>query len=242
MSMNGPTSGAPNEARERPAWLIPAVLVTVITVLSGAILLYYFGPAPDLLLSSTGGPARSERIFEARIGDNSFRIRERYVRAIVENNEGEVATIDLHVAWPIQLVDPPDVDLSRPRLLDPADALYLTIAPARAEFDAARRLKELYPTYVSGPAEDAGDGLVRLSMKPGSGYDDQDVFVAGEGERQFIARCFRKKEDEAIATCVRDRVTDRGLSIRYRFNRDLLASWQQLEAGVAAFLEQLRQE
>jgi hypothetical protein len=87
---------------------------------------------------------------------------------------------------------------------------------------------------------DAGHGLTRYRFKTGSGYDDQELFVAGEGERRFIARCFRQKAQSIAATCTRDRLADTGMAVRYRFNRDLLPEWQQLEAGVTALLDKMR--
>lgn len=240
MNANVEPNGPGDQVRERPAWLIPAGVVSAIAVLSAAILLYYFAPSPDLLIAPTESSGRAERTFRTAVGDVRFSIRERYVRAIVEERDGKAASIDLHVAWPISLADPPEVDLDRPLLLDPAESIYLTITAASPEYDSAKRLQTLYPIYVDGPAADAGNGLVRLNMKPGSGYDDQEIFVGGEGERQFIARCFREREQEVLATCTRDRITGDGLAIRYRFNRKLLGDWQQLEAGVAAFLDHLR--
>lgn len=226
--------------RERPAWLIPVTVLGALGFLSGAILLYYFAAAPDLLMPSVAIAQRPEQIIEASIGDNRFLIRERYVRAIVENGSGEAESIEMHVPWPPQLADPPEIDLSHRQPLDPATSLYVTLMPAQPEADSARRLEKLYPYYFDGPGTDAGNGLARYAMKAGSGYDDQEIFVGGEGERKFIARCFRQQTEEVPATCIRSRLIEEGLAVRYRFNRSLLPEWQQLEAGVTAFLEHLR--
>ena len=234
------SSGNADTVRERPAWIIPAIVLAPVVVLSAGILIYYFAPAPDLLISRASDRARPERVFAATLGDNRFLLPERYVRAIVEDKSGKVESIELHAAWPLQLADPPAVDLGRPRLLDPATALYVTLAPAGSGADSARRLEDLYSLYFDGPGTDAGSGLTRYGSKPGSGYADQELFVAGEGERRFIARCFPESAQPIVATCTRDRLADTGLAVRYRFNREFLPEWQQLEAGVSALLDRLR--
>lgn len=233
-------SDAAVTVRERPAWVIAAMVVGAVAVLSAAILLYYFAPAPDLLITRAADSERRERVFATTLGDNRFRLPERYVRTIVEDTAGRVKSIDLHATWPLQLADPPPVDLGKPRLLDPATALYVTITPATANLGGNRRLEEVYRFHFDGPGTDAGNGLTRHRFKSGSGYDDQELFVAGEGERRFVARCFRDSAQPMVSTCTRDRLGDTGMAVRYRFNRDLLPEWQQLEAGVTALLDKLR--
>jgi hypothetical protein len=233
-------SGTEDIVRERPAWLIPAMALAATALLSAGILLYYFAPAPDLLISRTLDQDRPERVFAATLGDNRFLLPERYVREIVEDRSGKIESIELHAEWPLQLADPPAVDLARRRLLDPATALYLTLTTADPGADSGRRLEELYGLYFDGPGTDAGNGLTRHGFKPGSGYADQELFVGGEGERRFIARCFPDSPQPIVATCLRDRLADTGLAVRYRFNRELLPEWQQLEAGVTALLDRLR--
>lgn len=121
------SGGAADTVRERPVWLIPAMVLAAVAVLSAGLLIYYFAPAPDLLVSRASDRSRQEQVFAATLGVNRFLLPERYVRAIVEGRSGNAESIELHAVWPLRLADPPEVDLSAARLLEPATALYVTL-------------------------------------------------------------------------------------------------------------------
>jgi hypothetical protein len=164
------SGSAADTIRERPVWLIPAMVLAVVAILSAGLLIYYFAPAPDLLISRASDRDRQEQVLAATLGANRFLIPERYVRVIVEDRPGNAESIELHAVWPLQLADPPEVDLSAARLLEPATALYVTLTAAVPGVDPARRLEDLYSLYFDGPGTDAGSGLTRHTFKPGSGY------------------------------------------------------------------------
>lgn len=118
--------------------------------------------------------------------------------------------------------------------------VYATISTRDEQLDSTGRLDEVYARFFVDKPLPGPSGLVGRRLKPESGYGSEIVYFMPSEPRPFVARCLAEASPEVPATCLRDVNFGRGLSVLYRFNRDLLADWRTLDAGmqklVAGFL------
>ena len=113
-----------------------------------------------------------------------------------------------------------------------APIVYATISSRDTPLDSTARLDTVYTRFfvdkpVPGPA-----GLVGRRLSADSGYEGEVVFFVPSAPQPFVARCLATATAEVPATCLRDINFGRNLSLLFRFNRDLLPDWQQLDAGM----------
>lgn len=159
------------------------------------------------------------------------------LRIAATRRGGPVERVDLALHWPtlsgysIDLADDFAEDLPS------APIVFATIAPRESALDATDRLDALYAHFFAGKAVAGPSGLVGRHLTADSGYAGEIVYFAPGVPRPFVARCLAEATAEMPATCLRDINFGRGLSLLYRFNRDLLADWQALDKGLRGFAE-----
>lgn len=145
---------------------------------------------------------------------------------------GPVERADLIMHWP-ELTGYSEAlkDDFREGAID-APVIYATVAARDTPVDATGRLDTVYARFFTGKAIPGPDGLVGRALGPDSGYAGEIVFYAPSEPRPFVARCFADETPEMPATCIRDIHFGNSLALVYRFNRDLLAEWRDLDAGM----------
>jgi hypothetical protein len=166
------------------------------------------------------------------IGAEELAIPANMIRSDRTRRGGPVERADLALYWPT--LDGYTDDLADAFRNDGPDApiIYATISTRDERLDATGRLDEVYSRFfidkpLPGPA-----GLVGRKLKPESGYGGEIIYFMPSEPRPFVARCLAEATPEMPATCLRDVNFGRGLSVLYRFNRDLLADWRNLDAGM----------
>jgi hypothetical protein len=113
-----------------------------------------------------------------------------------------------------------------------APIVYATLSTRDEAMDSTERLDEVYSRFFTGPPVPGPNGLVGRKLNPDSGYDGEIVFYVPSQARPFVTRCLADSTPEVPATCLRDFNFGNGLSLLYRFNRDLLADWPALDAAM----------
>ena len=113
-----------------------------------------------------------------------------------------------------------------------APIIYATIGAQLAPLDATARLDTVYARFFSGKPQAGPAGLVGRALGAGSGFDGEIVYFVPSAPQPFVARCPASETAEVPATCLRDINFARDLTISFRFDRNLLGQWQQLEAGM----------
>jgi hypothetical protein len=80
----------------------------------------------------------------------------------------------------------------------------------------------------------APDGLTARRLSLDSGYDGEIVYFGPAGPDRFVTRCLADAPADTPPTCLRDINIGRNLTLLYRFNRDIIHDWQELDAGIRA--------
>lgn len=109
------------------------------------------------------------------------------------------------------------------------------------------RLERIYRPSFEG-AEIAGPGgLVGRRLAASSGYGAETLFYAPAPQeaqktdtRVFMIRCGPETSRFAPANCLRRLSLSSNLHIEYRYRKDRLARWREIEAAVKALVGQFR--
>ncbi|HVZ14897.1 MAG TPA: hypothetical protein VG894_10605 [Bauldia sp.] len=113
-----------------------------------------------------------------------------------------------------------------------APIVYATVSTRDEAMDSTGRLDEVYSRFFTGQPIAGPTGLVGRTLSADSGYAGEIVFFNPSEPRPFVARCLADSTPEVPATCLRDFNFGNGLSLLYRFNRDLLGDWRTLDIAM----------
>ena len=126
--------------------------------------------------------------------------------------------------------------------------LRLKLTAGDRQISAAARFERIYrPAFEGGPVAGPG-GLVGRRLAARSGYGGEILFYdsalegAGSPTNQpFMIRCGSETSRFAPALCLRRLSLSPGLWLEYRYRRDRLERWRQIDAAVTALIAQFRE-
>lgn len=181
-----------------------------------------------------GGHTDDTTLHEIVIGNNVLAVPANAIRFDKSRHDGVAARLDLYLHWPdmegyseAARDDFNNVDGSR-------RILFLSFEPRMMSRDMGGRFAPIYRSLIQQPGTPGPGGLTLFDFSEKSGYMNEVLaVVARPGEAPFVARCLSgPTAEESLAPCERDIHLGDDLSLSYRFPRELLADWPQLEAAV----------
>ncbi|MDO8420859.1 MAG: hypothetical protein Q7S99_01745 [Parvibaculum sp.] len=216
---------------ERPAWILPALVILAVTAFSGLFLYYYFGPTPGELLGQSPRASAESRNVEAVVGGTRFLIPENYTRYPSQRSGGSHTEIAMHALLPDFTPYAPSLQSEFSDNSPGAEVIFFTLHRAEATLPAERRLKEVYARlFTSSTPERVKDGLDRFSFKDDSGYRDQDLFAGTDSSgRLVLLVCQRRTDLIESPNCSRTLLMTRNLALTYRYKREHLDSWRRTD-------------
>jgi|SRR5665213_3482417 hypothetical protein len=113
-----------------------------------------------------------------------------------------------------------------------APIVYATIAARDSPLDSTARLDGVYARFFIGKPVAGPAGLAGRRLSVDSGYEGEIVYFVPSASQPFVARCLDSTTPDVPATCLRDINFGRNLSLLFRFDRQLLADWPLLDAGM----------
>lgn len=183
-----------------------------------------------------GGHTDDTTLHEIVIGNNVLAVPANAIRFDKSRHDGVAARLDLYLHWPdmegyseAARDDFNNVDGSR-------RILFLSFEQRMMSRDMSGRFAPIYRSLIQQPGTPGPGGLTLFDFSEKSGYMNEVLaVVARPGEDAFVARCLSgPTAEESLAPCERDIHLGDDLSLSYRFPRELLADWPQLEAAVRA--------
>lgn len=216
---------------ERPAWILPAVVIAAVLIFSGLFLYYYFGPTTGELLGKDPKASAATRRIEAVIGGTRFLIPENYTRYPSQRSGGAQPEVAMHALLPDFTPYAPERQNEFLDNAPDASVIFFTLQEAAAMLPAERRLKEVYSKYLtsSAPEKDA-NGLERFGFRSDSGYKDQDLLVGTDTDgRLVLIICQRRTALTDSPNCTRSLLLTRNLALTYRYKRGQLDRWQRID-------------
>ncbi|MGV8997869.1 MAG: hypothetical protein ACOH12_13060 [Parvibaculaceae bacterium] len=223
--------GGGEMVHERPAWILPVLVILTVTAFSGLFLYYYFGPRPAELLGQDPRASAATRRVEAIVGGMRFLIPENFTRYPAQRNGGVHNEMAMHALLPDFAPYTPSQDEEFADQSANSEVIYFTLQKTESTLPATRRLKEIYAKQFASPKpEQDPSGLERFTFKEKSGYADQDLLAATDKDGHLILlMCQRATELNDSPNCTRTVLMTSTLSLTYRYKRAHLEAWQRID-------------
>lgn len=216
---------------ERPAWILPALVILAVAAFSGLFLYYYFGPTPEELLGHTPRASAESRKVEAVVGGTRFLIPENFTRYPSQRSGGNHTEIAMHALLPDFAPWSPALQSEFSDNSPDADVVFFTLHQAGATLSAKRRLRDIYARHFTSTKPDVSiSGLEKFTFREDSGYRDQDLFVGADTDgRLVLLMCQHVTPLIESPNCMRTLLLTRSLALTYRFKRSHLDDWQRID-------------
>lgn len=225
--------------RERPAWIIPLLVLLGVLIFSGVFLYYYFGPTPGEILGMDPRASAVEENIEVIVGNTRFMVPEHYTRYPNQRTGGRQTALDMHALLPDLTPWSPELQAEFDDNSASSDVIYFSLREAATPLSSARRFNTIYSKYLSATPPEAGpDGLQLFSFNDESGYAGQDLLVGKDGEgRMTLILCDRQGPLVESPNCSRSLLLGPSLELDYRYKRDHLGEWREIDAAVIALVK-----
>ncbi len=216
---------------ERPAWILPALVILAVTTFSSLFLYYYFGPAPGELLGYTPRASAESRKVEAVVGDTRFLIPENFTRYPSQRSGGNHTEIAMHALLPDFTPYSPALQAEFSDNSPNAEMVFFNLHQADNMLSAKRRLSEIYARHFTTTTPDKSvPGLEKFTFREDSGYRDQDLLVGADADgRLVLLMCQHVTSLIPSPNCMRTLLLKRSLALTYRFKRTHLGDWQRID-------------
>jgi len=119
--------------------------------------------------------------------------------------------------------------------------VFLSFEERMMSRDMSGRFEPIYKSLIVQPGTPGPAGITLHGFTEKSGYLNEVLAVAPRpGKEPFVARCLSgPSAEESLAPCERDVHVGSNLSLTYRFPRQFLDRWQELDAAIAAEAAQI---
>ncbi len=198
-------------------------------------LAYYFVPEPATLIAKAGADDDGSRIVRVAFEDGAFEVPAGLLARVKRAAFGPVEQLDLIVPWPFDGERIPTVAESQSL----KSWLLLQFEPNDGRLNSRERFEKIFVHYFTGPPVPADAGLIQYDFKPDSPYAGIQLFVDRQANPPVYLRCDIAPSSLGPRLCERRfRLTER-LYLRYRFDRDLLSRWVEVDQQVKSIVERV---
>lgn len=210
------------------------VLATAILLaLGGGALAYFVVPDPVHLWTTLTTEKTETRLVRIEFEGSTFEVPEGMVARVKHRTFGPVQQMDLIAPRPFDPDRIPD-DAKRLR-----NWTLLQFEPVDGRISQKERFERIYVNYFAGPPVAAMAGLVQYDFAPKSPYADMQLFVDRQADPPVFLSCDVKPSSLGPVLCERRmKVTDR-ITLRYRFPRDMLERWVEVDKDVKTVLDRI---
>jgi hypothetical protein len=175
-------------------------------------------------------------LHEIVIGNDVIRVPANAIRFERSRRDGIASRLDLYLRYP-------EMDGYSAAARDDFNGVggrrkivFLSFEERIMSRDMSGRYEPIYKRLVAQPGKPGPGGTTLYDFTEKSGYLNEVLAVAERrGKDPFVARCLTgPAAEESLAPCERDLHVGANLSLTYRFPKELLATWQELDAAIAA--------
>jgi len=229
------------QMRERPAWLIPLILIIILIVLTVIVLVRYFAPSVEEITGAAPVGSEAALPVNVSVAGRAFAIPEHYTRIPKERSGGVQEIVHLHALLP-------DLEpYTNARAEEFADlgpdskVLEIDLHVDRNPLTEAERFERVYLNFVENAAgEDAPYGLTRYTFRPDTPYKHEELWVRREENELVVLRCLKATDRIRAPYCRRDAEVMPGVVVSYRFKRPFLHSWRDIDTRVRRLVASFR--
>jgi len=220
--------------KERPAWIIPLLVLSGVLIFSGIFLYYYFGPTSGEILGRDPRASAADQNIEIIVGNKRFMVPEHYTRYPNQRAGGRQDVLDMHALLPGLTPWSPEQQEAFNDNSARSNVVYFSLRQTATPLNSVRRFKTIYSKYLSAKEPEAGpDGLRLFAFDGESGYAGQDLLVGKDGEeRMTLILCDRRGPLVESPNCTRSLLLGPSLELGYRYKRSHLEDWRAIDKAV----------
>lgn len=227
----------PVEAIEEPSWAIPVTVIVVVGILSLGFLAYYFAPTVTEILGQAPKPSEETQPVDVTIASVHHLIPTNYTRFAYGRRGGIQDKIELYALLPdLKPYEPDLVEAFQDASAD-SQVIYFDIEEQpQSALTEDNRFRKVYLKLVTDIQGDRGPyGLRHYAFEGSTAYHEEELFLRENDDGTVIMfRCYKEKRNIASPTCRRDMELGQGLLLHYRFMRNQLGNWQDIDQGIRA--------
>jgi hypothetical protein len=235
---------APGGRGRRRRWLVwPIAVIGICLVLAPAVVMLerHGVIATGMFDGFTNDEVSRDGVFPVTIGDGRFIVSGRFLRRIARDDKGEVEQIELALPWPADVEAVLTEAVVAPDAPRVSDTVFVSIKRRDVLAQVAERLERIYPHYLSDEEPRLVHGLEARSFNDDTAYRGQELLSGtAEDGLEFALSCDIRRTDNMPSMCRRQFLVQEGFAVIYRYHRDHLADWRDIEAMVARFFDGLR--
>ena len=223
--------------QERPAWLIPVMVIAGVIIFSAIFVYYYFGPTPSELLGLDPRASESTERVDVEIGDLHFLIPANFTRYPLQRVGGLQDEIDLHALLPELSPYSQERREAFESNAEDADAIHFKIYLAKDLLPASRRLDDIYMRHLTNREPLEGPyGLALYNFNDNSGYRDQSLLTAQLDQNLLLLLCFNASVIVFSPSCTRTFHLSDEVAVTYRYKRAHLEDWHRIDSVLTALV------
>lgn len=180
------------------------------------------------------GHTDDQTMHEIVIGNDVIAAPANMIRFERARADGVARRLDLYMRWPSMDGYSRETRNDFNHVGGSRRIIFVSLEERMMSRDMSDRFAPIYSTLIERPGM-PGPGRTTLYRLPAkAGYVDEELAVAAQpGRNPFVARCLTgASAAESLAPCERDVHVGRGLSLSYRFPRELLGQWEKLDAAL----------
>ncbi len=181
------------------------------------------------------GNTEDRTLHAVAIGDDVVTAPANMIRNARARRDDLASRLDLYLRWPDMEGYTAEARNDFNHAGGQRNIVFLSFEPRMMSRDMSGRLDLVYRRLIEPKGQLGPAGISLHAFKAQSGYSDEVLAVAENGGELFVARCLTgANAEESLAPCERDISIGKGLSLTYRFPRELLGDWSRLDGAISA--------
>ena len=222
------------DIHQHSGWLIPAIFLFAIMLLSGLFMGWYLRPGPRV----PAAPTDQSNLVALTVRGQGFSVPANYIQTASARAGGEQASVTLAALFPSWHGYSDAEARAFAGNAPDSPVVRLTLRGDANPLDAPARLARIYQPYIPDAKGAPGPfGLTQYGFAKNSGYGRQDLFAGETGGRLMLFLCEQPAPELPSPNCLAtDQPLGKSVSLSWRFKRAYLARWRELSDGVNALM------
>lgn len=242
------------EVKTESSWAGPARILFITLILAGGFVYYYFGPSVEDIQGNSPKASTSREPVIVSVAGEQFTIPQNYTQFMKTRRGGVQDKVDLYAILPdfegftIAHEDEFEGNSSNSPIVHielgdlAVESKEVPNHQLTQRMTEREKFERIYlPLVVDPKGEPARYGFTRYRLTDKWAQKDEDLFVHEASDGGVVLyRCLQPVATMPSPWCRRDvMLTDR-LGLGYRFKRERLSDWRDIDRGVTRLVETFR--
>ncbi|WP_136656960.1 hypothetical protein [Nitratireductor sp. XY-223] len=186
-----------------------------------------------------GGHSTDSTPVRVTVGNSALALPANMLRFENQRKTGVYERVDAYFTWPGLKGYSRSNHRSFNQIENADQLIFLTLSARTMPLDMSARLEPVYGRLTQNRLSAGQTDLSVLEFGADTRYAGELLYVGERpGQLPFVVRCLRDDNLPAGSrSCMRDVNIAPGLTMTYRFSRDLLPDWKNLDRAINGFVD-----